>query len=222
MSKTLINIIGIGPGDYKYLTLEAEKLIKNSTKIFSRTKEHATIKYLKNSGVEIKCFDNYYEESKTFDEVYEKIVAELIFESRSGNITYLVPGSPVVFEKTVTMLIERKSSDEIRIVHGVSFLDILFTKVQLDPLSGFSVVDALSLKDESFERRGAIVVTQCYDRFLASEVKLWLGNIIDDESEIILCHSVGNSAKEKITKIFLYELDHRDDFTHETSVIAII
>ncbi len=217
----MINIVGLGPGDYKYLTLEARDLIENSKRIFARTSQHACIKPLQDLGFEIAFFDSFYETSETFEDVYSKIVNRLLNESENGDLTYLVPGSPLVFEKTVTMLIDRLEEADYRLVHGVSFLDILFTKLSVDPLLGFSVVDALNLECEPKERRGAIAVTQCYDRFLASETKLWLGDIVGDEAEVIVCQSLGNSNSEKIIRLPLYQLDWEEEyFNHETTIFS--
>lgn len=225
----MISIIGLGPGDMSYLTLEAMDAINAADKLICRTEKHACISSLRQS-YNVESFDYLYEKADSFEEVYDAIVSNVLerhdeLRIKKGDdalLAYLVPGSPVVFEKTVSMLSARLEPKSHSIVHGVSFLDIMMTKLNIDPLGGLSVVDALSLKDEPKTRRGKLIIAQCYDRLIASDCKLWLGDIIEDEDRVLVCTSLGCAGKERIEELPLYKLDRKDIFNHETSIVASV
>lgn len=217
----MISVIGLGPGERKYLTLEARAKIEKAGRLYARTEQHQCVAELRREGLTIESFDSYYDEAETFEEVYERIVEKLIEEGEGGSLAYLLPGNPVVFEKTTELLRGRLGGEELEIVHGVSFLDMIFTETGLDPLKGLYVMDALNLDEELRPTTGTIVIAQCYDRMIASTVKLYLGELLDDEAEILVLNALGTSRKEVI-KMPLYMLDRCDKLGHETSILAKI
>lgn len=217
----MITVIGLGPGELKYLTLEARKKIEGAGCLIARTEQHQAVEELRGEGFEIRSYDSVYEGASTFEEVYETIVQGLLEEHKKGDVCYLLPGNPSVFERTTDFLKEKLSPEELEVLHGVSFLDMIFTKTGVDPLKGLHVLDALNLDEELKPKAGCIVVAQCYDRMIASTVKLYLGEIIDDEAEIMVLNSLG-TKREKIIKMPLYMLDRCKDLGHETSILVKI
>ena len=91
----------------------------------------------------------------------------------------------MVAEKTVQLLLERGSvrGITVKIGGGQSFIDSLFTAVKADPIEGFQLLDGTSLQKESIMIHQHIVITQVYDAFIASEVKLTLMEKYSDDYE---------------------------------------
>lgn len=214
----MITVVGLGPGLKKYLSIEAYEKIKNAERLYARTEQHDCVKALREEGFDIKSFDYVYDDKDSFEEVYDFIVGELIKNNEKADVCYLVPGNPMVFEKTTALLIEKMGESELEIVHGSSFLDMVFTKTGLDPLKRLIVMDALDMVEELSFKTGYIVIAQCYDRMIASSVKLILGNYIDDEKEILLLNSLG-TEREEIIKLPLYMLDRSKKLSHESSIM---
>src|SRR5690554_1664478 len=123
MSK--IYILGLGPGDVESLTLGVVKRIESGDKNFLRTEKHPTVEYFKVNNIEYQSYDYVYEKEEGFLDVYKYIVNDLINKAKTyKSINYLVPGNPMVAEKTVELLLERKDENlEVEILTGVSFIE---------------------------------------------------------------------------------------------------
>ena len=210
-----ITIVGLGPGDSEYLTMNAINVLKKSEKVFIRTEKHPTNEYLKSLGIEYETFDVVYESSETFDDVYEEIVNKLIFYAKEDPITYAVPGNPFVAEKTVELLIEKY--ENIEFVYGVSFIDAVISVLKLDPVKGLSVIDALSLHDISNRNHNMII--QVYNQMVAANLKTQLSRYYSDDQEVYIIKSAGVKAYESVIKRKLWELDHYNDYDHLTTLV---
>ncbi len=66
--------------------------------------------------------------------VYERIVEDLIQKAdKYGTINYLVPGHPMVAEKTVEILLEIKDESlEVELLSGISFVEPILELVRRD------------------------------------------------------------------------------------------
>ena len=77
-----IYVVGLGPGSISALTLGAVERINSGDANFLRTDKHPTVEYLKEKNIPYKTYDYLYEGEEDFKDVYEKIVEELIMESK--------------------------------------------------------------------------------------------------------------------------------------------
>ena len=215
----MIKILGLGPGDEEYLTLGAVKEIEKSKRIFLRTKNHPAVEFLKRSNIEFSSYDSFYEEKENFDDIFKNISEDLIKEYKKyGDIVYAVPGHPLVAEQSVVNLIEicKKNNIEYRIIPSASFIDLLMEKLHLDPTEGIKIIDAFNIKNQILDKRVGTIITQIYDVFVASEVKLRLLEFYNDETEIIYVRAAGIKGEESIRHIKLYELDRQEDIDYLT------
>ena len=139
-----ITIVGLGPGPLGLLTKEAESELLGSEKIFFRTSGHPAYEWLKERGKHVVCFDRLYATAwKEPGEIYEFIVSALLKEAElQGKVTYALPGSPVFLENTTGLLRERgaKAGVEIRVVHGLSFMEEAFAKLNLNFAEGLQIL----------------------------------------------------------------------------------
>ncbi len=142
-----ITLLGLGPGNPLHLTREAWQILENSPEIWLRTRRHPVVLGLSES-IELYSFDDLYESSIDFKEVYAAIVEKVLeLARRPGGVVYAVPGHPFVAEATGPEIARRAGSQGIplRVVEGLSFLEPVFTALGLDPFPGTALVDALEL-----------------------------------------------------------------------------
>lgn len=210
----MINIIGMGPGDKNLLTLQAVNLITSGNKNYLRTREHGATKYFIENNITFTSFDYLYDEEESFDKVYEKIVKTLIEEGRKSEINYLVPGDPLIAEKTVELLIS--SVERINIVSGISFIEPTLRLVKRDPLEGLKFLNGETLNFYDIDRESDTLITQVYNERLLSEVKLTLANVFNDEYEIFFVKDAGTKT-EIVKKLKVFELD-REIANHQVAI----
>lgn len=221
--KNTISVVGLGPGALKHMTLETYHLIQNSTKVFLRTMKHPAAVELVQEGILVESFDSIYDTGASFDEVYETIAKELIKEAKIwGSIVYAVPGHPYFAEKSVEILLKildnEQGTVDVKSFPAMSFLDSMVHTLKVDPIHGLCMVDGLTLQHATLPLDQGIVVTQVYDRFVASEVKLRLMELYRrDDKEIFLVHGSG-LPEERVERIPLYDLDRSPHISYLTSV----
>ncbi|PJI08787.1 MULTISPECIES: nucleoside triphosphate pyrophosphohydrolase [Clostridium] len=217
----MISIVGLGPGSKKALTLGTVEKINAAHNVFFRTKKHPVVEYFDKLGIKYSTYDGEYDAGDNFEEVYSFIAHDLIDKVKElKDIVYAVPGHPLVAEKSVQMLIElcEKEDVEFEIVPAVSFVDALMESLKIDPIKGIKIVDAFDIKNQVLDKRIGLVVTQVYNNFIASDVKLALTEYYKDETEIYFVRAAGIEGQESIRKIPLYELDRQNDIDYLTSV----
>lgn len=217
----LIKVVGLGPGDKDALTLGAVDLLKNSGNLIFRTQKHPTVDYLKELNIKIETYDEKYENSESFDEVYSSIAQDLIDRhEKLGNVVYAVPGHPLVAEKSVEILIElcKEKNISLEIVPAVSFIDVVMERLKIDPIKGLKIIDAFDVNNQILDKRIGILITQVYNKFIAADVKLALLDYYDDDTKIYFVRAAGIKGIESIREMPLYELDRQDDIDYLTSV----
>lgn len=169
---------GLGPGDLPTLDPNIWEILGDVTTVAFRTKVHpgvdAAIEKISavNSKLHFLSFDEYYDTQDTFDSVYREIVQKLVEFSGSGSVLYLVPGSPWVAERTVELIRELRG-DSVVVFQGVSFLELVWEKLGIDPLdSGVTIIDALDFPGLSKLHKGPFLLTQVWSQQILSEIKL--------------------------------------------------
>ncbi len=215
-----LTLLGLGPGHMDYLTMEAYQVLKSSPQVWIRTEKHPIIDPLKAQGVNFISYDSLYDTAEEFEQVYRQIVADVLLNLENQDVVYAVPGNPFVAEKTVQWLTEALPKDQIRVIHGTSFLDAIVTRLQLDPVLGLRVVDCLRLEEASHANDDALVCIQCYNTIVASDLKIWLTGLYQDDHPVMVVRAVGIPEMEEIITMPLYELDRYAQFDHLTSVVV--
>lgn len=217
----MIKIVGLGPGAKEALTLGTLDVLKSEGKVFLRTYKHPNVEYLKELGVQFETYDEKYDTLETFDDVYSSIAEQLmLMHNEFENIVYAVPGHPLVAEKSVSNLIKlcKEAKVEYKIYPAVSFIDVIMERLLLDPVDGLKVIDAFDIKNQILDKRIGTIITQVYNKFIASEVKLALAEYYSDDTELYFIRAAGVKELEVIRKIPIYELDRQEDIDHLTSI----
>lgn len=217
--KKKIEILGLGAGELDQLPLGVYKKLLKAEHVYLRTKEHPVIADLVNEGLQFSSFDAIYEKHDHFADVYEEIVRILLDKAQLEQVVYAVPGHPLAAEMTVQMLLDLgpREGIDIQIGGGQSFLDAIFQALKIDPVEGFQLLDGTSLKSPDIQQDQHIFISQVYDQYVASEVKLTLMERYPDDYEVQIVTAAGSSA-EKVIAIPLYELDRQVSISNLTSV----
>lgn len=215
-----LTIVGLGPGAKEHLTLATLNAMKDHKEIYLRTEKHPVVAYLQEEGIHYKTFDYLYEEKEDFQEVYQEIADTLVQKAKEEEVLYAVPGHPYVAEQTVQLLIEvcGREGIEKKVYPAMSFVDAMFMALEIDPINGFKLLDGLQLEKQKPDPAIANIITQVYDPFIASEVKLRLMDYYDDEQEIIVVKNAGIPTIQRVERVPLYMLDRLDWIDYLTSL----
>jgi MazG family protein len=215
-----IIIIGLGPGDFRLITEETFTLLEGRPPLYLRTARHPAVAGLVERGVSFTSYDSMYEQYSTFEAVYAAIAADIVARAGdSGRVVYAVPGSPAVAEKTVFLIREAAAAAGIKTVvkPAMSFLDVLYTRLEIDPVAGLTVTDAADIAALPSGLGTGLVVTQIYNGRVASDAKLSLMDMYPDDFPVTVARNLG-LADEEVRTIPLFELDRQPVIDHLTSV----
>lgn len=217
----MIDIIGLGPGDFGQLTVEALGLLKDNRPNYFRTAVHPVVIALKNEGIIFDSFDNLYETVEDFDTLYQTIAETLVEKAKNGeSFVYAVPGSPLFAEQSVKNLMDGLKREDIAYtLHaGVSFVDTTMSSLEVDPIRGLQLIDAFDVSKKQLDPRSSCLITQVYNRHMASEVKLALMQLYPDDLKVTLITAAGVPGEEKIVQVPLCEIDWQEEINHLTSL----
>ena len=138
-------VVGLGPAGAELLSERTRSLIDSADVAFLRTARHPAAA----AFAHVATFDHRYEEAETFEDVYRAIVEDLLEAARAApgaSVVYAVPGSPLVGERSVELL-RADPRLVVRIEPALSFLDLAWARLGVDPLSaGVRLVDGDALR----------------------------------------------------------------------------
>ena len=216
--KPVVTVIGLGPAGVDLLTSAATDAIARVSHRYVRTTRHPSA-----SAVEpATSFDSLYESAGTIDSVYLAIVERLVaMAQRHGEVLYAVPGSPVVAEHTVEMLIA-DDRVEARVIPALSFLDLAWVRLAIDPIAkGVSIVDGHRFVEEAAGRRAPLFVSQCDAKEVLSNIKLAIDTDLspyDGVGPTVRVLQRLGSPDEKIFDVAWNDLDRAVEPDHLTSI----
>ncbi|MGH9171426.1 MAG: MazG nucleotide pyrophosphohydrolase domain-containing protein [Acidimicrobiales bacterium] len=220
----VVVVVGLGPAGAGTVTVAARQALLDrppGTPVFFRTSRHPAAEALiAELGGAARTFDDVYERSGTFLDVYASIVSDLLAAaSRSGRVVYAVPGSPLVAESTFEMLREQAATDgvAVEVVAGMSFCDLAWVRLGVDPVaSGVRVVDGLSFSAAAAGDHGPLLVAQTWSRAVLSEIKLSVQSPPPGMTAVLL-HHLG-LPDEIVAELPWPDIDRTIDPDHLTSL----
>ena len=204
-------VVGLGPGGVDLLTTAATDAIERVARRFVRTTRHPSAHVVEPAT----SFDDVYERSTQQDEVYRSIVDALVEAATAeGEVLYAVPGSPLVAERTVALLLE-DGRVEVEVVPALSFLDLAWVRLGVDPLTeGVRVVDGQSFAVQAAGERGPLLVAQCDSVDVLSDIKLAVEG--EPPASVVVLQRLG-LPEESVRTVAWEDLD-RIEPDHLTSV----
>jgi len=222
VSRGSISIVGLGPGGADLLTLAAQQRLAAADEVYLRTRRHPTVAALP-AHLAVHSFDDFYQRLPTFEAVYQAIAEEVLrLGQRPQGVLYAVPGHPLVGEAATQRILALAAEGEVavEIVEGLSFIGPVLSALGLDPLDGLQIADAAVIAGQHHPRLSAdraALLSQLYDRQVASGVKLTLMNLYPDEHPVTLVRAAGTS-QVAVRTLPLYELDRQPDLDHLTAL----
>jgi tetrapyrrole methylase family protein/MazG family protein len=209
-------VAGLGPAGPELRTAQADAAIARIPQRFQRTAHHP------GALAGTPTFDHLYDTAPSLDAVYAGVVDALVAAAQEhGEVLYLVPGSPLVAERTVELLRERSVGGgggapdlEVDVLPGLSFLDLAWAEVGIDPVAeGVTLVDGQRFVVEAAGSVGPFLVAQCDTAAVLSDVKL----AVDDGPDVVLLHHLG-LADQQVETVAWADLDRALEPDHLTSV----
>ncbi len=230
MAAGKLTVVGLGYGDEQALPLGNWQRLRMARRLYLRTAHHPVVDFLRREGIRFDSFDEIYERSSRYEDVYAQIVDRLLAALSEANkgeplaeseVVYGVPGHPMVAEKTVQLLLEQAEEHgfQLDVLPAPSFLDVLLARLHLDPIDGLLILDGTSLTRSQLNPELVTVIPQVYDRTVASDVKLTLMEVYPDDYPVFVANALGMSDREQLEELPLFELDRKDRFGHLSLVV---
>jgi len=217
----MITVAALGPDSGELLTMGALNAMKAADALVLRTARHGAAQTLEAQGVEFKTLDGLYERCEDFDELCSRAAAALVKKAQEcGNLCYAVsePGSDATVRALAAALPENVG---LRVAGGVSLAAnaacaVIPFGVNTENLR---TVTALSVGELRVQADSPQVICEIDSRYMASDVKLWLADLFDDEMTV---YFMENAAEPFCTAkpIMLCELDRQERYDHRTAVLV--
>lgn len=219
MARPIVTIVGLGPGGAGHVTTETLDAIAATppAQRFVRTHRHPSAHLVAGAT----SFDDVYEAADTFGDVYAEIAARIVAAAGdAGQVLYAVPGSPLVLERTVATL-RGEANVEVRVLPAVSFLDLAWARLGIDPVeAGVRLVDGHTFAESAAGASGALLVAHTHANWVLSEIKLSVddaGAGTLDDTPVVLLHHLGTDG-EQIVHTTWAEMDRVIEADHLTAV----
>lgn len=192
-----LSVVGLGPAGPQLMTAAAQEALDSASAVYVRTARHPAAEALVVRGA--RPLDHHYERAADFASAYRAIVDEVTDAAlRTAGVTYAVPGSPSVLETTVEMLVAEKRV-QIEIVEGLSFLDLVWSRLGVDPFARrVRLVDGERFRVDAARDAGPLLVAHVWNAETLSEIKLATDDLAS-EAFVLFRLGLDDEAVEKTT-----------------------
>ena len=218
MTPGRVVVVGLGPAGADLVLPAARAVLARIPRRFVRTSRHPAVGDLAAEGISFESFDALYESAASIDGVYEDIVQRLQAEAEAGDVVFAVPGSPTVGERSVALL-RRVLGPRVDVVPGLSFVDLAWTRLGVDPTDGARVADGQALP--AALPAGPVLISHCHSRLVLSDVKLALLERLDGDATVTVLQRLG-LPDETVSQLALGALDRDVEPDHLTCVFATV
>lgn len=210
-------VVGLGPGHPDLVTAGTLAAIEATPVRFLRTERHPSASLVGTAAT----FDHHYDAADTFDEVYRRIVDDLVAAAREhGEVLYAVPGSPRVLERTVDWLVAEadRGTVVVDVLPAMSFVDLAWVRLGVDPFEdGVRLIDAHRFATAAAGERGPMLVAHCHNRRVLSDVKLAVD--VGPRDPVVVLQRLG-LPDESVTTVDWADLDRSFEPDHLTSIFV--
>jgi tetrapyrrole methylase family protein/MazG family protein len=203
-------VVGLGPAGPDLMTAGTLAAIDRVAHRYLRTGRHPAATAVPGAT----AFDELYDTSPSFEQVYDSIVDALVDGAvEHGEVLYAVPGSPVVAERTVELLVADPRVT-VEVLPALSFLDLAWARLGVDPVAlGARLVDGRRFEIEAAGERGPLLVGQCDQPHVLSDIKV----SVDDGPDVVVLQRLG-LPDESVRVVTWDELDRAIEPDHLTSL----
>lgn len=219
--KHIITIAALGPDSGEMLTLGVYDALKSADRLLLRTGRHGVAERLTREGVAFETLDALYERTEDFDELCELAARAIIDRARQAEALVYAVSEPQS-DATVRALADALPEGfALRALGGVTLSDAAACAVIPFGVNteNLRTVTALSTAEMRVQADCPQVITEIDNRYLASDVKLWLSDLFDDETTV---YFLQNAAEPGMAAqpIALCELDRQAHYDHRTAVLV--
>lgn len=164
-----IVVAGLGPAGPELVTTAVHEAVQRISQRYLRTARHPSAAAI----LDAASFDHLYDTLPSFEAVYQAMVDALVAAAMAHDeILYAVPGSPMVAERSVELLLAQRQV-EVEIIAAPSFLDVAWATLGIDPVkAGVRLVDGTNFAVDAAGQVGPLLVAQCWSRQVLSDIKL--------------------------------------------------
>ena len=216
--KPRVVVVGLGPAGADLLLPAARAALDRVPVRFVRTARHPAVDDLAADGITLEPLDLLYDQADDLDTVYAAIADRVVETARErGEILYAVPGSPTIAERSVELI--RAAGIDVELIPGISFVDLAWWRLGIDPMHGARVVDARSFAIDAAGSSGPMLVAQCDSQLVCSEVKLALLESLPPDHEVTVLQRLG-LPDERVFTVALADVDRDVEPDHLTSLFV--
>lgn len=220
MDRNLITIVSLGPDSEELLTLAAIDAMRGAKALILRTARHGAAQYLTREGIAYKTLDALYDRCEDFIDLCHMAAGELIASAReNGALCYAV--SDPANDATVRALATDLPEDcELMAVGGGSLaVNAALATIPFGvDIENLRTITALSLPQLRPHADCPQAIVEIDNRYLASDVKLWLSDLFDDEMTVYFLENAAQ-PRAQARAIELLELDRQPHYDHRSAVL---
>ena len=217
-SKPRVVVVGLGPAGADLLLPAARAALERVETRLVRTARHPAVVDLARDGIDLEPLDLLYDRADDLDTVYAAIADRVVETARErGEIVYAVPGSPTIAERSVELV--RAAGIDVELIPGISFVDLAWWRLGIDPMHGARVVDGRAFAIDAAGSTGPMLIAQCDSRLVCSEVKLALLESLPAEHDVTVLQRLGLSD-ERVFTVALADVDRDVEPDHLTSLFV--
>lgn len=219
-NQRIITVVSLGPDSGELLTLGALGEMRRAQTLILRTARHGAADVLREEGIAFETLDALYEECEDFDELCGLIARSVLARAEKGPVCYAVsePASDATVRELARTLPENCA---LRVTGGVSLAQnaacaVLRYGVNTENLR---TITALSTEQVRVQADCPQVITELDNRYLASDVKLWLSDLFEDEMTVYFLENAAQPNADA-RRIALCDLDRQAHYDHRTAVLV--
>ncbi len=206
-----LTIAGLGPGRADLIPDATIAAAKKASRVLVRTENHPAVPILVQQGIRFETFDALYEEANDFDRLYPLIAERVLESARAQDTVYLVPGNPLLAERTVEIILASEEGQGVTVIPATGFAEAVLLALNRPAPSGYALVDAYDI------HRGNVVtgpstvsptiLFQTHDYFMMSTAKLWLLEYLPADFQVLIVDAAGSGEGERVVPVPIEDLD---------------
>ena len=216
--KPMITVVSLGPGNPELMTLQTIQALQKARRLILRTSRHGVSAWLEENGIAFESLDDWYDRYDDFDALHRAIARHLWEQAQTCPVTYAVMDASS--DGSVAELSAQCPEDgTLTLLPGLSMTDVYLSELPgaRARTSGLRTLPATACAAARHDPRLPLLITELDSPVLAGEVKLWLGELYDEESDVVFFPSRVRTHRRPVT-IQLMELDRQHAYDHTCAV----
>ena len=212
--KPTITVVSLGPGDPKLLTLQSADALRRSRCLILRTARHRTADWLREEHIAFEDMDALYDQYDDFDELHAEMARQLWAKAEQSAVTFAVidaqtDGAVQALRRTCP------PEGKVTVLPGVSQADSCLALLPegFDHKGKVRILPAMEAVNATPDPGVPMLITELFDRVLASDVKLQLADLYGDEAPVVLFPSSVKINRKPLV-LPLMELDRQRTYDH--------